>query len=180
MTSISRTRRAAHAAAWITAGAVGTTVVTGLAFAAPSAPGRTVVTAAANPAADRSASADGKPGRAVLHGELTVQGAGGPTVVAVQRGKVTAASASSLTVRSSDGFTATYAVSSTTSVRRDRKTATADALVVGDAALVRAVGTAAQSVRALSASALEKLTGRVGQGTGRGSGQSRPLDGAGA
>ncbi|QGN59007.1 hypothetical protein [Nostocoides sp. HKS02] len=52
---------------------------------------------------------------AIQHGEFTTQGANGTaTVMTVQRGTVTAASATSLTVRSDDGFTATYAVDATT------------------------------------------------------------------
>lgn len=51
----------------------------------------------------------------VEHGEFTVTGSGGtPTVMTLQRGTVTAASATSLSVRSTDGFSATYALDSTT------------------------------------------------------------------
>ena len=54
----------------------------------------------------------------VQHGELTVTGSDGKAVVmTVQRGTVTAASASSVTVRSDDGYTQTYAVNSSTRVR---------------------------------------------------------------
>lgn len=54
-----------------------------------------------------------------LHGELTVpQSDGtGTRVILVQRGTVTAVSSTSLSVKSSDGFTATYTISSTTRVR---------------------------------------------------------------
>lgn len=52
---------------------------------------------------------------AVEHGEFTVTGSGGtPTTMTLQRGTVTAASATSLSVRSTDGFTATYALDSST------------------------------------------------------------------
>ncbi|HEV7149051.1 MAG TPA: hypothetical protein VGN48_18835 [Pedococcus sp.] len=51
----------------------------------------------------------------VQHGEFTVAGANGQaTVMTLQRGTVTAASGSSVTVRSTDGYTATYAVDSST------------------------------------------------------------------
>ena len=72
---------------------------------------------------------DGKPGgkdgemrggmRGALHGELTMPQADGTgtEVILVQRGTVTAVSSTSLSVKSTDGFTSTYTVSSTTRVR---------------------------------------------------------------
>jgi hypothetical protein len=56
--------------------------------------------------------------RGALHGELVVpqrDGTGTQTIV-VQSGNVTAVSATSLTVKSSDGFTATYVITSSTRV----------------------------------------------------------------
>ena len=51
----------------------------------------------------------------VQHGELTVQDATGkPVVMTVQRGTVTAASDTSVSVRSADGFSATYVVDDST------------------------------------------------------------------
>jgi hypothetical protein len=51
----------------------------------------------------------------VQHGEFTMTGSDGrPVVMLVQRGEVTRASATSVTVRSTDGFTATYAVNNDT------------------------------------------------------------------
>ena len=53
----------------------------------------------------------------VQHGELTVTGSDGKTVVmTVQRGAVTAAGATSVSVRSDDGFSQTYVVTSATRV----------------------------------------------------------------
>jgi hypothetical protein len=53
----------------------------------------------------------------VQHGEFTVTGTDGkPVVLTVQRGAVTAASATSVGVRSSDGFAQTYTVNSATRV----------------------------------------------------------------
>jgi hypothetical protein len=53
----------------------------------------------------------------VIHGQLTEpKPGGGYQTVDVQRGSVTAVSASSITVKSADGFSATYAVSSSTEV----------------------------------------------------------------
>ena len=52
-----------------------------------------------------------------LHGEMVVpDGSGSYTTVAMQRGSVTAVNSSSLTVKSSDGFAATYRVDGTTNV----------------------------------------------------------------
>ena len=54
----------------------------------------------------------------VQHGEVTVTGSDGKAVVmTVQRGTVTAASATSLSVRSDDGYAQSYAVNSSTRVR---------------------------------------------------------------
>ena len=54
----------------------------------------------------------------VQHGELTVTGRDGKAlVITVQRGTVTAAGATSVSVRSDDGFAQTYAVNSSTRVR---------------------------------------------------------------
>ena len=55
----------------------------------------------------------------------------GPTVVDVQRGQVTRSDPASVTVRSTDGFEATYVVNSSTHIRKDKKPATASALTTG-------------------------------------------------
>ena len=55
----------------------------------------------------------------VEHGEFTVTGTDGkPVVMTLQRGVVTAASATSVAVRSTDGFAQTYAVNAQTRVAR--------------------------------------------------------------
>lgn len=51
-----------------------------------------------------------------LHGQLVVPDGSGYATVAMQRGTVTAATSTSLTVRSSDGYTATYRISPATQV----------------------------------------------------------------
>jgi hypothetical protein len=76
----------------------------------------------------------------VQHGEFTVAGANGQaTVMTLQRGTVTAASTSSVTVRSTDGFSATYAVDSSTRVPAAK-------LANGDTVLVVATKSAAKAV----------------------------------
>jgi hypothetical protein len=73
-----------------------------------------------------------------LHGELVVSdGNGGYKTVVVQNGKATAVSASSITVKSADGFTQTYAVGSTAGVGAQRDglssiTKGADVVVTGE------------------------------------------------
>ena len=53
----------------------------------------------------------------VVHGQVTVpKSGGGYQTVDVQRGTVTAVNSSSITVKSADGYSATYAVSSSTEV----------------------------------------------------------------
>ena len=66
------------------------------------------------------------PGRlgGTLHGEVTrPNAAGGTETLLVQTGTVTASSATEVTVKSSDGFTETYAVTADTTVRGPAKAA---------------------------------------------------------
>lgn len=82
---------------------------------------------------------DGLPGLGlgqgqVQHGEFTATGADGQTrTLTLQRGSVTAASSSSVTVRSADGFTATYKIDDST-----RLNARGSALATGQTAVVLA------------------------------------------
>lgn len=77
----------------------------------------------------------------VQHGEFTVTGSDGKaTTMTVQRGEVTKVSDTSLTVKSEDGFTATYAVSVDT-----RRTGARD-LANGDTVLVVAEKSGAKAV----------------------------------
>ncbi|MGD9956644.1 MAG: hypothetical protein AB7O74_09820 [Candidatus Nanopelagicales bacterium] len=170
----STARTAATAVAWVAAGAIGATVLTGVASAGSFAPaaapsGSSAVTATADTAAGQA-----RRGmlRDVLHGSLTLKTDTGTKVVDIQRGEITAASASSVTVRSTDGFTATYAIGEGTVVRRDRATVGGGDLVVGDTAMVRSTAGTADVVRALSPDALTKLQERLANGRpgGRGMG----------
>ena len=61
-------------------------------------------------------------GMNVLHGEGVVQTRQGPVRVAVQNGAVTAVNTSSVTVRSSDGFTVTWQLDQRTHVLDHRDT----------------------------------------------------------
>lgn len=163
-------RTVATAAAWVVAGALGATVLTGVAGAVATGPAAiggmpaAVAAASSMPAGDQV-----RHGmmRDVLHGSFTVATDDGTAVVDVQRGEITAASATSVTVRSSDGFVATYAIGSDTSVRRDRDSATGADLVVGDTVRVRATAGTADVVRAFSPEAVAKLGDAGGWGSGR-------------
>jgi hypothetical protein len=56
----------------------------------------------------------------VLHAQITQRAAGGYETIDIQRGNVTKVGATSITVRSADGFTATYAVTRSTVVDAQR------------------------------------------------------------
>jgi hypothetical protein len=65
------------------------------------------------------------------HGEFTLQGADGKsTVMTVQYGTVTTSSSTSLTVKSADGFTATYTIDANTLGAPVSKLATGDTVMV--------------------------------------------------
>jgi len=73
----------------------------------------------------------------VVHGQVVVpKSGGGYQTLDVQRGTVTAVSSSSLTVKSSDGYSATYTVSSSTIV--DAKSAGIGSVKTGDSVVVTA------------------------------------------
>ncbi len=85
-------------------------------------PNGSEATSGPNGSEDKPAHRHGWPRRAlanrVEHGELTLKGQDGkPVVMDVQRGQVTAVSPTSITLKSEDGFTASYTVSSDTRVR---------------------------------------------------------------
>jgi hypothetical protein len=67
----------------------------------------------------------------IVHGQAVVpKSGGGYETVDIQRGQVTAVSSTSITVKSSDGFTATYAVTGSTVV--DAKSAGIGSVKTGD------------------------------------------------
>jgi hypothetical protein len=69
----------------------------------------------------------------VQHGELVLEGRNGTAVTMdVQRGQVTAVSATSISLRSADGYTATYAVGADTRVRLSGTPKTIGDVKVGD------------------------------------------------
>ena len=73
----------------------------------------------------------------IVHGSAVVKDRNGATkTVEVQNGTVTAVSDKALTVKSSDGFTQSYVVLSTTKVSKDWTGSTASAIKTGDTVLV--------------------------------------------
>jgi hypothetical protein len=119
----------------------------GLAFADPTPPPGTSTPKSENPklsgdAERRAGAAKVRPrarqlARRTLHGEFVVKGKDGKFVtVLTQKGQVTTVDARSVTVRSEDGFSRTYAVDGDTRVRRERAKATIGDVKTGDRALV--------------------------------------------
>lgn len=62
--------------------------------------------------------------KSALHGEATVGGVKKQHTIDFQRGTVTAVSTSSVSIKSVDGFTASYAIGTTTKVHKASRTAT--------------------------------------------------------
>ena len=78
-------------------------------------------------------------GGSALHGEVIVPNSDGTfTTVLVQRGEVTAVSATSVTVKSADGFTQAYAVAADSQIRVDGRVGAIGDVQAGDAVGVRA------------------------------------------
>ena len=70
-------------------------------------------------------------GKKALHGEAVVQTDEGTKTVVVQRGTVTAVDATTVTVKSTDGFTLTWTFGDPVTVVKDRAKAAPSALTVG-------------------------------------------------
>ena len=70
-------------------------------------------------------------GKRALHGEAVVQTDEGTKTVVVQRGTITAVDATTVTVKSTDGFTLTWTFGDSVKVIKDRAQAAPSALTVG-------------------------------------------------
>lgn len=77
--------------------------------------------------------------RRAVHGEVTVRTKDGYRTLDFQRGQVSAVDGTSVTVRSPDGFTATYSTDKDTKVRRNRQPSSVGDLKPGDKVAVVAV-----------------------------------------
>jgi len=135
-------------AAGVTALALAGGVTAGIASADPTTPAPTPSATASptpgqTPKADRQAKKDAKNKDAknkdekrgllarALHGEVTLGGKE-TRVVAFQRGTVEKVSATEITVKSKDGFTATYLVNEQTKVKKDKLAAAIADVKVAD------------------------------------------------
>ena len=76
-----------------------------------------------------------------LHGEVTVGGKKGTRVLDFQRGSVQSVSSNGITVKSTDGFSATYVVNAETKVRKDGAAAKIGDIKNGDTVRVVALKT---------------------------------------
>ena len=81
--------------------------------------------------------AHGKKGRKylrknTLHGEVTVQGKDGVKTIVVQRGAVTAVTATGVTVKSTDGYSLTWTFGDKVRVVQDKKTVATSTLKTGE------------------------------------------------
>ena len=79
----------------------------------------------------------GQLGRAE-HGEFTVHTKTGDKVLDTQRGVVTAVNAESVTVKSAEGFSATYTLNPATKVHKGKQTATTAQITTNDRVRVQA------------------------------------------
>lgn len=127
-------------AAWAAAGVLGTAVAAGAVVSAAGAASAAGTSSATPSSTVQTATTTTVPHRpwgalrhAGIHGEFTVRNKSGAFVVLdTQRGTVTGNNGTQLTVKSADGFTATYTVGSSTVIRKDGAKATVGDLKVGD------------------------------------------------
>jgi hypothetical protein len=128
--------RFAKAAALVGAGALGASILTGVAFAADPTPAPSASSSAESERGSMGHRGPGGHGGGVggkhggllggfdgevLHGEATVENDDGTTErVRAVRGEVTQVSADAITVRASDGFSQTYAITADTKIHVGR------------------------------------------------------------
>ncbi len=147
-------RVAGRIAAWTAVATIGVLAIAGVALAAPTINAATNAAPTPAPSASGSAQPEGKrgqhPGKGKrghlprlgkpVHAEAVVQDKDGKFLtVYTQRGEVTAVSATSITLKSADGFTSTYAINAETKIGKDREAAKIGDVKVGDMAGVIAV-----------------------------------------
>src|SRR3954454_4076805 len=145
--ALTRHRAVALVAAGVVAGAAGGVVISQLGTAGAASP-------SPSPAPDGHDGFRGLPGHGpggmgalgmfggrVLHGEATVQKpGGGTTVVHFQDGVISSISGSTMTVKSTDGFTSTFTVNGTTRISLNGSDGTLSKLAKNDK--VRVIGVA--------------------------------------
>lgn len=135
-----------HGLGWAVAGVLAVVVAGGAASAAvgggtPATPGSSTSKLTDAQKADRKAgSALKRFGNKVEHAEAVLRTKDGTRSVLVQRGEVTAVSADEMTVKSPDGFQATWDLTDATKVRSDGKKGDASDLATGDKVGVAGTG----------------------------------------
>lgn len=147
--SAGKTSRFVKGAALVGAGALGATILTGVAFAQSNSATNQAATAITAMDGHRGPGGPGGkggfghggpggPGGELLHSEATVETSDG-TIEQVRsiRGEVTAVTADSITVRASDGFEQTFVVNAETDVNKSRDEAAITDVAVGDVAMVK-------------------------------------------
>ena len=111
----------------------------------------------------------------IVHGQVVVpKSGGGYETLDVQRGQVTAVSSTSITVKSSDGYTATYAVTGSTVV--DAKSAGIGSVKTGDTVVItaRVSGTTATAASIIDPTAIRAGRASFGFPTGPANPPSTP------
>jgi hypothetical protein len=114
---------------------------TGAAFAAGSTSSSTPAPSGGATPATSTAPAKHHPGLLARteHGQVTVRTKQGDQTLDLQHGQVTSVSATSITVRSRDGFTATYTVNGNAKVRKEKQASSISNVSTGDRVEVVAV-----------------------------------------
>jgi hypothetical protein len=169
-----KTRRTLVGAAWACVGVLGLSALTGVAVAAENSRASSTTAAAASAGTASGAAGRGglrALGSRVLHGELTVKAKNGVRTVDTQLGTVTSVSPTSLTVRSQDGFSLTWALGSGTVVRAGGARSSASALAVGQS--VRVLGPAASSAGGSPTARLVRVRPAPGSGPAPAGGTSQ-------
>ncbi len=134
--------RPTRIAAWAAAGTLAAATVGGIAYAASADTPSTTATGTGSASATAAHRAPARNWllRRLEHGELTIRVNGGNRAIDVQRGDVTGVTATSITVKSVDGFTAYYTVNANTKIRKDGKPAGISDVRTNDRVVVVATG----------------------------------------
>ena len=175
---LTRHRVIALVAAGVLAGGVGGAVISQLGVATASSPSPAPVGPGPDMMRGFGPDGPGGPGALgllgggrLLHGEATVQKPGGGTmVVRFQNGAISDVSGSTMTVKSTDGFTATYTVDRTSRISLNGTDGTLSKLSKNDTVRVLAVQNGSSSVAKMvldgvpARGMFDRMHGRMGMG----------------
>jgi hypothetical protein len=133
-----------RAAGWGVAGVLAVAMGTGAAFAADGGgtvpPNAAATSAAVGKHGEKAGSALARWGKRLEHADAVIRTKSGPKDVLIQRGQITALDGSSMTVRSADGWSGSWTLTSATHYRADGSKASMSALKVGDRVFVAGPG----------------------------------------